>query len=47
MKLCFTQFIWLNVNIKMFDGVYDSLKHERNCIKALHFHVTDVFRLFH
>ena len=46
MKLCFTQLIWLNVNFKMFEGVHDSLKHERKCIRASHFHVTDVYKLY-
>ena len=46
MKLCFTQFMWLNVNFKMFEGVHDSLKHERKCVRASHFHDTDVYKLY-
>jgi len=46
MKLCFTQLIWLNVNFKVFDGVHYSLKHERKCIRASHFHVTGVCKLY-
>jgi hypothetical protein len=46
MTLCFTQLIWLYVNFKMFEGVHDSLKHERKCIRASQFHVTDIYKLF-